>query len=96
MSSHCCTLLLTIIDVADSEAKKVAQGLASTPAELPRWLTATPLPASLSKVRQLLNDTFKKQAKAEWELSPCATQIARVDPSIPSKNYLQLTVHLPR
>lgn len=57
---------------ADLEAKRAARGEATASAELPGWLTAAPLPASLSKVRQALNDTFKKTARAEWIASPRA------------------------
>ncbi|EPS96568.1 hypothetical protein FOMPIDRAFT_11976, partial [Fomitopsis schrenkii] len=65
---------------ADKEAKRAAHGEASPLAELPNWLTAKPLPASLSKVRQALNDAFKKAAHVEWKESP---RTARIDLNLP-------------
>ena len=50
---------------ADAEAKRAATGDNSPEADLPRWLTRDRLPASLSKVRQRLNETFRKAARAE-------------------------------
>ena len=81
---------------ADKEAKKAAQKDASSIDDLPRWLTRTPLPASLSKVRQKLNADFAKQARAEWTLSPRAPRATRIDPDLPSKKYMQLIAPLPR
>ena len=81
---------------ADLEAKKAARGDSCPPTSLPQLLTSGPLPASLSKVRQTLRATFTAAARAEWALSPRATQIARVDASLPSKKFLQLTASLPR
>ena len=78
---------------ADVEAKRAASGNASPVASLPAWLTRDALPASLSKVRQSLNEIFKQAARAEWALSPCAT---RVDPDLPSKKFLALISPLPR
>ena len=87
---------LTGNERADTEAKSAAQGHSSPDALLPRWLTRAPLPASLSKVRQTLNDSFKQAAKAEWEDSPRAARAARTDPDLPSKKYLALIALLPR
>ena len=81
---------------ADAEAKRAATGDNSPEADLPRWLTRDRLPASLSKVRQRLNETFRKAARAEWTLSPRAPRAARVDPDLPSKKFLALVAPLPR
>ena len=81
---------------ADAEAKRAARKEASPHAELPPWLTKGPLPASLSKVRQALNDVFKKAATTEWEESPRAMRAARIDPNLPSKKFLLLIAPLPR
>ena len=87
---------LTGNERADAEAKLAAQGNSSLDELLPRWLTQAPLPASLSKVRQTLNETFKRAATAEWKVSPRAARAARVDPDLPSKKFLQLISLLPR
>lgn len=61
-----------------------------------RWLTKDPLPASLSKVRQALNSTFMKAARAEWALPPPVVHMLNINPSLPSKGLLQLISSLPR
>ena len=80
----------------DVEAKRAARGETSPQTELPNWLANAPLPASLSKVRQALNDSFKKKALAEWKESPRAVRATQVDPDLPSKKFLKLIAPLPR
>ena len=81
---------------ADLEAKRAARGEASPPDSLPHRLATAPLPASLSKVRQTLRASFQATARTEWALSPRAVHLARIDDSLPSKNFLRLIDPLPR
>lgn len=81
---------------ADQEAKRAARDDSSPPDSLPRYLTQGPLPASLSKVRQALSASFHATARTEWALSPRATPLSRIDDSLPSKRFIQLTAPLPR
>lgn len=81
---------------ADLEAKRAARGDSHPPDSLPRLLTNGPLPASLSKVRQTLRASFQAAAHAEWAHSPRAAPLAHIDPSLPSKKFLQLIMPLPR
>ena len=81
---------------ADAEAKRAARGDNSPHDSLPRWLTRNHLPASLSKVRQALRASFQTAAKAEWNLSPRATLLTRIDTTLPSKTFLRLIAPLPR
>lgn len=80
----------------DAEAKRAAHHETSPSAELPLWITKGPLPASLSKVRQALNDTFKKAVIAKWKESPRAMRTVRIDLNLPSKKFLLLIEPLPR
>ncbi|EPS98121.1 hypothetical protein FOMPIDRAFT_6787, partial [Fomitopsis schrenkii] len=72
---------------ADVEAKRAARKEGSPLADLPAWLTAAPLPASLSKVRQAPNALFLKAAQSEWALSPRAARMRNIDPGLPSKDF---------
>ena len=81
---------------ADQEAKRAARADSSPLDSLPCRLTRNPLPASLSKVRQALMTSFQASARAEWLLSPRAAPLARIDDSLPSKKFIQLTAPLPR
>ncbi|KZT66288.1 hypothetical protein DAEQUDRAFT_659031, partial [Daedalea quercina L-15889] len=72
---------------ADTEAKEAARRNSSPAGSLPRWLTTTSLPASVSKVRQALYDNIKSTAKTEWKKSPRAAKLDRIDPGLPSPSY---------
>jgi len=80
---------------ADQEAKQAARGLSSPTADLPKCLRDT-LPASVSKVKQNLTAKLKNNALSSWQRSPRYAKLHRIDPSMPSKHFEDLTTSLPR
>jgi hypothetical protein len=82
-------------EAADVEAKEAAKGGSSERAKLPAPLRK-PLPHSKSAVRAHFHKKLQKQAKRHWLASHRAEQYKNIDPSLPSRKYLQLINNMPR
>ncbi|KAJ3486122.1 hypothetical protein NLI96_g4454 [Meripilus lineatus] len=73
---------------SDEEAKKAAAQNSSPIEELPPLLRKV-LPYSASARKQKVAEELKKEAKETWEQSPRYARTSRIDPSLPSKQYLK-------
>ncbi|KAI0083096.1 hypothetical protein BDY19DRAFT_998865 [Irpex rosettiformis] len=80
---------------ADIEAKLAAHNHSSKREDLPCILRST-LPQSASKLKQLKNAQLKTDAERLWKASRRYSKIARIDPSLPSDQFIRLTQSLPR
>ena len=85
---------------ADTEAKEAARGATSQPNALPKVLkqrgTAITLPISKSAVARVLATRTKSLQKKIFESSPRAPRAQKIDPTLPSKNFLKLVDDLPK
>ncbi|THH14123.1 hypothetical protein EUX98_g9645 [Antrodiella citrinella] len=84
-------------EVVDEGAKQAARGRSlpkhAIPAGLPK---EEPLPVSVAKLRQEINESLKQKAKKLWQESSRCEKLAEIDSSLPSKTYLKLAFALPR
>lgn len=77
---------------ADEEAKKAAESreASSSPQELPITLRS-PLPLSMSALKQQHNTKLASVWKRDWKRSPRYQQTSNIDDQLPSKSFLKLT-----
>lgn len=83
-------------ELADSEAKKAAEGDSSPASDLPWHLRANVLPHNVSAVKQDLTKTLQRIWRKRWTNSPRYAKISKIDDKLPSKQYRQLAATLPR
>lgn len=82
-------------EAADVAAKEAAAGTSTVRKYLPTYLRK-PLPSSASRLRQNMAAKLQNDARATWLASPRYTRLSRIDNSLPSKHYAQLTQNIPR
>jgi ribonuclease HI len=78
-------------EMADRVAKHAALGNSSNTDKLPAFLQKGPLPASVSALRAMHTTLIKSKWKSEWRNSPRFDKQNRIDPTLPSNNFLKLT-----
>ena len=81
---------------ADKAAKAAASGLSSNPRDLPTFLRRGPLPVSVSATRQRLRKAMKTRWETEWKTSKRYANSNKIDPSLPSDNFLHIITQLRR
>jgi len=74
---------------ADTEAKKAAEGLSSNEDGLPCGLKSI-IKTSKSALNQAFEGKRKKEWEKEWSKSPHYDRARHIDPSLPSKKFLEL------
>lgn len=80
---------------ADVEAKSAAHKESSERKHLPAILRKK-LPKSASKLKQLRKAEMKRIWKDTWQASKRYRMASKLDPSLPSDRFAQLTAKLPR
>ena len=81
---------------ADEAAKSAASGYTSNARDLPTFLRRKPLPVSISATRQLLKKKIKTRWQTEWKTSKRHTASDKIDPLLPSDNFLHIINQLRR
>ena len=85
---------------ADMEAKEAARGFTSRPTLLPKTLKHKGKPITLPTSKSAVARTFASQTKALkkkiFESSPRAPSSHKIDPTLPSGNFLELVDDLPK
>ena len=81
---------------ADEAAKAAAEGRSSEKKELPAFLRRKPLPVSIAATRQVLKKKLKTRWQTEWRSSKRYAGSNRIDPSLPSDNFLHIIDQLRR
>ena len=81
---------------ADEVAKSAASGISSDTRDLPTFLRRGPLPVSISATRQHLKKAMKARWQTEWKASKRYTASNKIDPLLPSDNYLHIINQLHR
>jgi ribonuclease HI len=79
----------------DLLAKEAASGVSSRMGRLP-VICRSALPLSKSAVKQRFMDRIKKRACKVWKGSPRFNRMARIDSSLPSRKFLDMTDNLSR
>ena len=80
-------------ELADTEAKKAAEGDASPAHALPTMLRK-PLPTSVSAVKRAIKETAKRDAASHLAKSKRYPQLRDIDGSVPSSQFRKLTAEL--
>lgn len=83
-------------DEADTQAKLAAKGNSSPKSKLPAMLRKGPLLTSISATRQLLKKELKTKWKEEWNTSPRYVYAHKIDPKLPSNDFLDIISQLRR
>ena len=85
-------------ELADAEAKRAAESPVNTSArrKLPRYLQSTPLPHSVSALKQWHRKALMEKWKTEWSTSPRYIRAKAIDPDMPSPHFLKLIESLPK
>ena len=81
---------------ADEAAKEAASGQTSSTKRLPVFLRGKSLPVSVSATRQLLKKQMKNKWHTELSTSPRYTKIRKIDPTLPSDDFLHIASQLRR
>ncbi|KZT28197.1 hypothetical protein NEOLEDRAFT_1043173, partial [Neolentinus lepideus HHB14362 ss-1] len=71
-------------ELADTEAKKAAEGDTSAPNLLPQVLRRKSLPISTSALKQAYRTRIKRQWQTEWKQSPRYERTKNIDRKLPS------------
>jgi ribonuclease HI/endonuclease/exonuclease/phosphatase family metal-dependent hydrolase len=82
-------------ELVDGLAKEAAGGISNPVNQQPQALQK-PLPLSKSAIRQAFTQTLRGKAKKHWQRSPRFPRAVKVDASLPSGQFLQLTRPLSR
>ncbi|KIM27279.1 hypothetical protein M408DRAFT_53309, partial [Serendipita vermifera MAFF 305830] len=82
-------------EAADELAKTAATGNSSDEHLLPPFLHPQ-LPTSFSATRQKLRQQTKRLQKDEWRRSKRYSALSKIDPSLPSNKFINLTSDLTR
>jgi ribonuclease HI len=80
---------------ADAEAKKAAQGQSSSDSHLPKSCRGI-LPRSKAAAKQSFQKKLKDEASTAFAKSPRFARMHKIDPSMPSPQYLNSIASLPR
>jgi len=80
---------------ADELAKEAAQGLSSQRKDLPKPLRQS-LPHSKPAIKRAFFQKLQKRAEKFWQRSPRHQRAKRIDDSLPSNKFLELTKELTR
>jgi hypothetical protein len=80
-------------EAADKLAKEAAKFGSSKNHLLPNYLRKK-LPASMSAIKQNIEQVTKTETKLWWKQSTCYKCIRRIDPSLPSVKFLLTTSKL--
>ena len=83
-------------ETVDAEAKKVAEGHSSELNKLPPFLCRKLLPTSVSANKQAYLGGLKNTWTNKWRQSTRGLKLLRIDRSIPSRKFLNLTASLKR
>jgi ribonuclease HI len=81
-------------ELADEQAKKAITEGSSNVAKLPRALKKA-LPHSKSAVKCAYGEKLKRNAQKAWQKSPQYKQMKSIDPTTPSRKYIDLITDLP-
>jgi ribonuclease HI len=83
-------------EAADAEAKEAAEGSSSQEGELPVYLRGRPLPRSIAAARQHFRTGLRQEWKMRWAASPRYARMAKIDNTIPSGKYNEMTMDFTR
>jgi ribonuclease HI len=82
-------------EAADQAAKEAAEGASSRSRALPKMLKK-PLPVSKAATKLTHSRKLHDRATKWWRASPRYSKASRIDPSMPSNNFMQEIKDLPR